>query len=123
VQELSTYIETKVLNDLHDKLQGIEDLGVAWRELAEMLERELPNQRNLLRCVKNELVREDKSKAASLELLGFTNHARGCDAIWRVRFLSTRRSTIRAQYRMCFDRLGRRWAYSFTKICLDMWSV
>ena len=43
-RELSTDIETKVLNDLDDKLYGIAELAIAQPEVAEILDRESANQ-------------------------------------------------------------------------------
>jgi hypothetical protein len=44
MQELSIDIETKVLNDLDDKLHGIAELAIARPEVAEILDRESANQ-------------------------------------------------------------------------------
>jgi hypothetical protein len=43
-KELSTDIETKVLNDLDDKLHGIAEMVIARPEVAEILDRESANQ-------------------------------------------------------------------------------
>jgi hypothetical protein len=44
MQKLSVDIETKVLNDLDDKLHGIAELAIARPEVAEILDRESANQ-------------------------------------------------------------------------------
>jgi hypothetical protein len=44
MQKLSIDIETKVLNDLDDKLHGIAELAIAQPEVAETLDRESANQ-------------------------------------------------------------------------------
>jgi hypothetical protein len=43
-RELSVDIETKVVNDLDDKLHGIAELAIARPEIAEILDRESANQ-------------------------------------------------------------------------------
>ena len=44
MQKVSIDIETKVLNDLDDKLHGIAELAIARPEVAEILDRESANQ-------------------------------------------------------------------------------
>ncbi|MFL6485419.1 MAG: hypothetical protein ACJ71D_01725 [Nitrososphaera sp.] len=43
MQKLSLDLETKVLNDLDEKLHGIAELAVAWPEVGEILDRESAN--------------------------------------------------------------------------------
>ena len=43
-RELSVDIETKVVNDLDDKLHGIAELAIARPDVAEILDRESANQ-------------------------------------------------------------------------------
>jgi len=60
MQKLSTDLETKVLNDLNDKLHGIAEVALARPEVGELLEsQQICRLKNLLQCIFYTYMRKD----------------------------------------------------------------